>query len=53
MKRVSRKPKIQLQDVEEHYKSSSENYNIEGSESHLAYYREKHPKYYSLLSQNV
>jgi len=53
MKRVSRKFKISLQKVKKHYQSSRENYDIEGAESHLAYYREKHPIYYSLLLKNV
>ncbi len=53
MKRVSGKSKIPLKEAKEHYQSSCENYDIEGSESHLAYYREKHPIYYSLLLQNV
>ena len=53
MKRVSEKSKISPQEAEIHYQSSKENYNIEGAESHLAYYREKHPIYYSLLLKNV
>ncbi len=53
MKRVSQSSKIPLQDLEKHYQSSSENYNIEGAESHLAYYREKYPMYYSVLLQNA
>ncbi|WP_336129392.1 hypothetical protein [Mesoflavibacter sp. CH_XMU1422-2] len=53
MKRISEKPKIPPQEAEIHYQSSKENYTIESAESHLAYYREKHPMYYSLLLQNV
>ena len=53
MKRVSEKSKISPQEAEIHYQSSKENYNIEGAESHLAYYRDKHPNYYRVLSENV
>ncbi|WP_189319413.1 hypothetical protein [Leeuwenhoekiella nanhaiensis] len=53
MKRVSSKSTITLQEVEDHYQSSRENYDIESAESHLAYYRERHPEYYALLLQNV
>jgi hypothetical protein len=53
MKKVSAKPEVSLQETEEHYQSSRENYTIESGESHLAYYREKHPQYYSLLLQIV
>ena len=53
MKRVSEKPKISLQEAEKHYQSSSKNYDIDSGESHLAYYREKHPIYYAVLLQNV
>ncbi len=53
MKRVSEKPKISLQEAEKHYQSSSENYDIDSGESHLAYYRDKHPSYYQVLSENV
>lgn len=53
MKRVSEKSKISPQEAEIRYQSSKENYNIEGAESHLAYYREKHPIYYAVLLQNV
>ena len=53
MKQVSTKAKISVQEAEAHYQSSTENYRIEGAESHLAYYREKHPEYYAVLSQNV
>lgn len=49
MKQVSEKPNISLQEAEEHYQLSSENYTVEGGESHLAYYREKHPLYYRTL----
>ena len=47
------KAKISVKEAELHYQSSKENYTIEGAESHLAYYREKHPAYYAVLSQNV
>ncbi|WP_165453882.1 hypothetical protein [Hyunsoonleella flava] len=53
MKRVSSNSKIQLNEVENHYQSSRENYDIESAESHLAYYREKHPINYAVLLQNV
>ncbi len=53
MKQVSEKTKISPQDAEIHYQSSKENYDIVGAESHLAYYREKHPIYYAVLLQNV
>lgn len=53
MKRVLEKPKISLQEAEVHYQSSKENYTIKSAESHLAYYREKHPIYYAVLLQNV
>ncbi|MBZ0328685.1 MAG: hypothetical protein K8F54_13850 [Altibacter sp.] len=53
MKQVSKASKISLQDAEQHYQSSKENYTIESAESHLAYYREKHPLYYAQLLQNV
>ena len=49
MKKVSVKPNISLKEAEEHYQLSSENYTIESGESHLAYYREKHPIYYDVL----
>jgi hypothetical protein len=49
MKQVSGKLNISLQEAEEHYGLSSENYTIESAESHLAYYREKHPLYYHML----
>ena len=53
MKQVSLKPNISLQEAEEHYQLSSENYTIESGESHLAYYREKHPLYYHILLNSV
>ena len=53
MKQLSEKPKISLQEAEVHYQSSKENYTIESAESHLAYYREKHPAHFAVLSQNV
>lgn len=53
MKKVSSKPEVSLQEAEDHYQSSRRNYTIDGSESHLAYYREKHPVYYSLLLQII
>lgn len=49
MKNTAVKPDISLQEAEEHYQLSSENYTIESAESHLAYYREKHPLYYQVL----
>ena len=49
MKQVSVKPSISLQEAEEHYQLSSENYTIESAESHLAYYRDKHPMNYRTL----
>ena len=51
--RVSKKSKISVEEAEVHYQSSKENYKIEGAESHLAYYREKYPEHYVVLSQNV
>ena len=45
--------KISLKKAEAHYQSSKENYTIESAESHFAYYREKYPKYFAVLSQNV
>ncbi len=39
MKRVSSKSTITLQEVEDHYQSSRENYDIESAESHLALQR--------------
>ena len=53
MKRVSEKPKISLQEAEKHYQSSRENYQVQSGESHLAYYRDKHPNHYRILSENV
>jgi hypothetical protein len=53
MKQVSVKPSISLEKAEEHYQLSSENYTIESAESHLAYYREKHPLYYDVLLNSV
>jgi hypothetical protein len=53
MKQVSVKSNISLEKAEEHYQLSSENYTIEGAESHLAYYRDKHPLYYQVLLNNV
>ena len=53
MKQVSEKPKIPLQEAEKHYQSSSENCQVDSGESHLAYYRDKHPNYYRVLSENV
>lgn len=49
MKKVSKNPNIALQEAEEHYQLSSENYTIEGAESHLAYYRDKHLMNYRTL----
>ena len=53
MKQLSVKSDISLQEAEEHYQLSSENYTIDSAESHLAYYREKHPLYYQILLNNV
>ena len=53
MKQVSENPNISLQEAEEHYQSSSENYKIDNGESHLAYYRDKHPSLYRVLLENV
>lgn len=49
MKRTSEKPSISFEKAEEHYQLSSENYAIESAESHLAYYRDKHPHNYQIL----
>ena len=49
MKKVSENPNIALQEAEEHYQLSSENYSIESAESHLAYYRDKYPMNYQTL----
>jgi hypothetical protein len=49
MKQVSENSNITLQEAEEHYRLSSENYTTESAESHLAYYREKHPMNYRTL----
>jgi|TARA_B110000858_G_scaffold130571_1_gene148458 hypothetical protein len=53
MKQISEAPNVSLKEAEEHYRLSSENYTIEGGESHLAYYREKHPTYYQVLLDSV
>lgn len=53
MKRVSENSKISLQEAEEHYQLSSENYDVDSGESHLAYYRDKHPTYYRFLLNHV
>lgn len=50
---MTTKAKTSVKEAEAHYQSSKENYRIKGAESHLAYYREKYPEYYALLSQNV
>ncbi len=50
---MTTKAKISVNEAEEHYQSSKKNYSIEGAESYLAYYREKYPEYYAVLSQNV
>lgn len=49
MKKVSQNLNIALQRAEEHYRISSENYVTESAESHLAYYRDKHPLNYRTL----
>jgi|TARA_R100000935_G_scaffold2593_1_gene6974 hypothetical protein len=53
MKRTSGNPKISLQEAEIHYQQSSENYSIDSTESHMAYYRDKHPSHYKVLLENV
>ncbi|WP_283636710.1 MULTISPECIES: hypothetical protein [Flavobacteriaceae] len=53
MKKATSKSQVSLKKAEEHYQLSSNNYKIESAESHLAYYREKHPIYYAVLSQIV
>ena len=53
MKQLSVKPSISLKEAEEHYQLSSENYTIDSAETHLAYYRDKHPFYYQILLNNV
>lgn len=53
MKGVSNKTKISLQEAEKHYQSSSENYQVDSGESHLAYYRDKYPNHYQILEVNV
>lgn len=53
MKQVSEKPNMSLLEVEEHYRVSSENYDVDSGESHLAYYREKHPANYQVLLDSV
>ena len=53
MKRVSEQSKISLQEAEMHYEKSSENYSIDSAESHMAYYRDKHPSNYKVLLENV
>ncbi|WP_237274462.1 hypothetical protein [Tenacibaculum ovolyticum] len=52
MKQALQNPEIPLHEAEKHYELSRENYTIEGAESHLAYYRDKHPVYYQLLLNN-
>ena len=49
MKQVSEISNITIQEAEAHYGLSSENYTIESGESHLAYYRNKHPLNYQTL----
>ncbi len=53
MKRTFEHPKISLQEAEIHYQQSSENYSIDSAESHMAYYRDKHPSHYKVLLENV
>jgi len=53
MKQVSEKPNMSLQEAEQHYQSSSENYDVDSGESHLAYYRDKHPANYQVLLDSV
>ena len=49
MKQVSETPNMSLQEAEAHYQLSSENYNIDSAEYHLAYYRDKYPQNYQTL----
>ena len=49
MKKVSENSNITIQEIDEHYQRSSENYSTESAESHLAYYRDKHPQNYRTL----
>lgn len=49
MEKVSVKSDVSLREAEEHYQLSSENYTIEGAESHLTFYRDRHPKNYRIL----
>ena len=53
MKQVSEKPNMLLQEAEEHYQLSSDNYDVDSGESHLAYYRDKHSMYYQVLLDSV
>ncbi|WP_156113379.1 hypothetical protein [Wocania ichthyoenteri] len=53
MKQVSEKPDMTLQEAEEHYQLSSEKYDVDSGESHLAYYRDKHPSNYQVLLDSV
>ncbi len=53
MKQVSEKPDTTLQEAEEHYQLSSEKYDVDSGESHLAYYRDKHPSNYQVLLDSV
>jgi hypothetical protein len=50
---MTTKAKISVKEAEAHNQSSKENYTIESAESHLAYYRDKYPEHYTVLSQNV
>jgi len=53
MKQVSEKSNMSLQEAEEHYRLSSDNYDVDSGESHLAYYRDKHPTNYQVLLDSV
>ena len=53
MKDVSKNSKISVKEAETHYQSSKENYAIDGTESHLAYYREKYHQHFEVLLNNV
>lgn len=53
MEQASKHQDILLEEAREHYRRSRYIYDIEGGEGHLAYYREKHPFYYSVLLQAV
>ncbi|MEX0313079.1 MAG: hypothetical protein AB3N18_02805 [Allomuricauda sp.] len=49
MKTTSETSNITLEEAGAHYASSRKNYDLDGGESHLAYYRDKYPEYYTIL----